>query len=110
MPRVDVPVTQITRSAVAPAAEVTGDPVNNHSIANDGTMWFEARNASTTVARVVTVNFSRKVDGQTVSPRTYSIPLSDTRRIGPFPPGDYGAPLLVDVDNADLKLTAYRTA
>ena len=110
MPRVDVPVTQITRSGVAPATEVNGDPTNGHSVANDGSVWIEARNSGSTPARVVSAQFANLVDGVTVDAKTWSIPTSATRRIGPFPVRLYGNTLLISVDNAVLKLTAYKLA
>ena len=110
MPRVDVPVTQITRSGVAPATEVNGDATNNHSVANDGATWIEVRNSGSTVARTLSAHFLNTVDGVTVDAKTWSIPTSSTRRIGPFPTRLYGTSLLIDVDNAELKLTAYKLA
>lgn len=110
MPRVAIPVTQITRSGVAPATEVTGDATNNHSAVNDGSVWLEVRNSGTTVARTVSALFENTIDGQTVPAKTWSIPTEATRRIGPFPVRMYGNSLLVDVDNAELKLTAYKLA
>jgi hypothetical protein len=110
MPRVDIPVTQITRSGIAPATEVNGDPVNNHSIVNDGTVWLEVRNSGSTVARTVSARFDKTIDGQTTAAKTWSIPTSATRRIGPFPVRYYGTTLQVDVDNAELKLVAYKLA
>lgn len=110
MPRVDIPVTQITRSGVAPATEVNGDATNNHSFSNDGTVWIEVRNSGSTVARTVSARFANTVDGQTTAAKTWSIPTSSTRRIGPFPVRFYGTTTLIDVDNAELKLTAYKLA
>lgn len=110
MPRVNVPVTSITRAGVAPATEVNGDATNNHSLANTGDCWIEVRNSGSTVARVLSAHFVNNVDGVTVDPKTWSIPTSSTRRIGPFPTRLYGTTLLIDVDNAELKLTAYRVA
>ncbi|MDT7847210.1 hypothetical protein [Streptomyces justiciae] len=107
MPRVAVPVTQINRAGVAPGTETNGDATNNHTVANNGRMFLEVRNSSSTVARTVTFRFPTVVDGQAVTPRAVSIPISSTRRFGPFPTGDYGSQLQVDVDNAELKLTAY---
>lgn len=107
MPRVAVPVTQITRAGVAPGTETNGDATNNHTIPNNGRMFVEVRNSGSTVARTVTFRFPGVVDGQAVTPRAVSIPISSTRRFGPFPTGDYGGALQVDVDNAELKLTAY---
>lgn len=110
MPRVAIPVTQITRAGVAPATEVNGDPTNNHAVDNDGGMWIEARNSGTTTARTVSARFSHTVDGVTVDAKTWSIPSSATRRIGPFPTRLYGTSLQLDVDNAELKLSAYHLA
>lgn len=107
MPRVNLPHTNISRTGIAPGAEVNGDPANNHSTANDGRVVLLVRNSGTTVNRVVTFPISKTVDGQAVASRTVSIPQSTSRYIGPFPPGDYGDTLNVDVDNAELKLTAY---
>lgn len=107
MPRVNLPHTSISRAGVAPGAEVTGDPTNNHSTANDGRVFLLVRNSGSTVNRVVTLQIPTVVDGQAVTARTVSIPQSTSRYIGPFPPADYGDTLTIDVDNAELKLTAY---
>ncbi|MFV8127529.1 hypothetical protein [Streptomyces syringium] len=107
MPRVNVPVTSITRTGVAPATEVNGDATNNHSLDNNGSTWIEVRNSGSTVARTMSAVYANTVDGQTVPAKTYSIPTSSTRRIGPFPVRLFGTLLLIDVDNAELKLTAY---
>jgi hypothetical protein len=110
VPRVAIPVTQITRSGVAPATEVNGNATDNHSVVNDGNVWLEVRNSGTTVARTVSARFASTIDGQTVPAKTWSIATEATRRIGPFPVRMYGNSLLVDVDNAELKLTAYKLA
>lgn len=110
MPRVAVTVTQITRTGVAPATETNGDATNNHEVANNGSVWLEVRNSGSTVARVVSARFANTVDGVTVDAKTWSIPTSATRRIGPFPTRLYGSTLLIDVDNAELKLSAYSLA
>jgi hypothetical protein len=107
MARTAVPVTQITRAGVAAPAETNGDPTNNHVIPNNGKMFLEVRNSGSTVARTVTFRFPGAVDGQAVTPRAVSIPTSATRKFGPFPTGDYGSQLQVDVDNAELKLLAF---
>ncbi|MEU9245859.1 hypothetical protein [Streptomyces sp. NPDC048385] len=107
MARTAVSVTQITRAGVAAGTEASGDPTNNHTIPNNGKMVLQVRNSGSTVARTVTFRFPGLVDGQAVTPRAVSIPTSATRWFGPFPTGDYGSQLLVDVDNAELKLTAY---
>lgn len=106
MPRVAVPVTQITRAGVAPAAETDGDPVNHHVVNNDGQVLLLVRNAGAS-ARDITFRFASAVDGQAVTPRVVSVPASASRYFGPFPTSDYGEDLQVDVAHADLKLSAY---
>ncbi|WP_217545582.1 hypothetical protein [Streptomyces sp. GbtcB6] len=107
MARTVVSVTQITRAGVAAGTEASGDPTNNHTIPNNGKMILQVRNSGSTTARTVAFRFPGSVDGQSVTPRAVSIPTSATRWFGPFPTGDYGSQLQVDVDNAELKLTAY---
>lgn len=106
MARVNIPVTQITRSGVAPAAEVNGDATNNHTVNNDGRMFLLARNAGAST-RTLTIRVNAMVDGQAVAARTVSLATTVSRYVGPFPVSQYGEDLLVDVDNADIKLTAY---
>ncbi|MFF1709303.1 hypothetical protein [Streptomyces sp. NPDC058268] len=106
MPRVNVPVTPITRAGVAPPTEVNGDATNQHVVQNNGRMILLVRNSGVTVARTVTLRIPSVVDGQTVTPRTVSIAQSASRYIGPFPTDSYGSSLQVDVDNAELKLLA----
>ena len=109
MPRVDLPHTSITRAAVAPGAEVNGDATNNHSVVNDGNVFLLVRNSGAS-ARTVTIVTPGTVDTQAVADRVISITAAASRYIGPFPPSDYGDPLSVDVEHAEVKLTAYHLA
>lgn len=109
MPRVAVPVTVISRAGVAPATETNGDPVNNHTVANDGRTVLLVRNANgSSTARTLTIRLPGAIDGQGITPRAYPIPAGASRYIGPFTTGDYGTSMQLDVDNAELKLSAYR--
>lgn len=107
MARVDLPLTEITRAGVAPAAEVTGDATNNHSFSNDGEVFLLARNSAATATRTVTLRIAQTVDNQAVTSRTVAVPISVSRYIGPFPTDVWGQTVNVDVDHADLKLSAY---
>lgn len=107
MPRVSVPVTSITRTGVADATPITGDPVNNHEIANSGDVWIEVANTGVS-SGTVSAHFPNTVDGVTVDPKTWTVPAGENRRIGPFPTRLYGTTLQIDVDSVDLDLTAYR--
>lgn len=104
MPRVNVPVLVSDRAGVA-VTQTTGDATNNHVVNNNGRVVILVENSGAT-ARVVTFNLTRKVDGQTVTPRTKSLAAGAKEAFGPFDPQEYGGKLLVDVAHADLKLTA----
>lgn len=108
MPRVNVPVNTITRTGIAPAAEVNGDATNNHQVANDGRTVLLVRNANASAtARTLTVVIQGAIDGFAPVPRTYSIAAGASRYVGPFDPAIYGQLMQVNVDNAELKLSAY---
>jgi hypothetical protein len=112
MARSTLTVTNITKLGVAPPAETNGDPANNHYLPNDGLKTFLlVRNANgSATARTLTVHLRGTVDGQSVTPRTYSIAAGASRYIGPFDTTKYGTNVEVDVDNAELKLSAFRLA
>lgn len=107
MARALVPTVVSTRTGVALPTPANGDPVDGHYVQNTGKtkVLVENTNASAT-ARTVTFNFARKVDGQAVTARAESIPAGETQVFGPFDKGDYGTVLEIDVDNAELKLSA----
>ncbi|MEU8334799.1 hypothetical protein [Micromonospora tulbaghiae] len=108
MPRVNVPVTTITRAGVAPAAEVNGDAAQNHVLSNDGRTFLLVRNANgSSTARTLTVIIQGAIDGFAPAPRTYSIAAGASRYIGPFDTVAYGSLMQINVDNAELKLSAY---
>ncbi len=108
MPRVSVPLTEISRVGVAPATETAGDATNNHTVSNDGRVMLLARNSNAaSTARTLTVRVAATVDGQAVTSRTYPIAAAASLYLGPWPVAQYGADLLVDVDHAELKLSAY---
>jgi len=108
MARVAVPVTVPSRSGVALPAATTGDPVNFHTVSNDGKTYVLVENTGATVSRTVTFRLSRTVDGLSVTPRAETVAIGETQIFGPFPVHDYGATMNVDVDNAELKLRVVR--
>jgi hypothetical protein len=109
MPRVIVPVTQFSKAGIAPAAEVTGDPTNLHYLFNDSQTVILVRNNGAST-RTFTAQFAVTFDGQSVTGKPYSIPATSSRYIGPFETGTYGTTMNVDVDHADLRLSAYTMA
>lgn len=108
MARTAVPVSALSRAGVAPPSETDGDATNGNSVINDGQTFLLVRNSNgASTARTITFRPSAKVDGQSVT-RAVSIDAAASRYFGPFPTGIYGRTLQVDVDNAELKLSAFR--
>lgn len=105
MARGAIPVSITTRDGVLLPAETNGDATNFHYVINSGKTKVHVRNSGA-VSRTVTFKFYRTVDSQTVASRTKAIPAGETHVFGPFPVEDYGSQLLIDVDNAELKLRA----
>jgi hypothetical protein len=111
MARGTLPLTQITRDGVAAAAEVNGDATNGHQVTNDELVILLVRNSNgASTARTITFETPGTVDSQAVADRTKSIPAGTSQYFGPFPVNVYGSTLLIDVDNAELKLSAYHFA
>lgn len=107
MPRVVVPVTEVTRAGIVPATEVNGDATNFHYINNDGATWLEIRNAGAsprTLTKIVNVT----VDDATITNPTVALAASAIKKVGPFPIAIYGTTFNFNVDHADIKITAYR--
>jgi len=99
MPRVALAVQQIGRTGLEPtyaAAETDGNSWNN-----SGAEFLHVKNGATDV--IVTVPVGVSVDGQAVTNRTVTVPGTEERMIGPFPPGLFnqanGAEAHVDYDD-----------
>lgn len=111
MPRVAIPVTDVTRAGVA-ISEVTGNTTDNHDFAWAKNALLVARNAHATLARIVTLVIASTVDGQAPANRTVSVPALGTRYIGPFPAEVYRqAPdgkVYINVDAVDLNLAIFK--
>lgn len=109
MPRIAIPVTEVTRAGILPATEVSGDATNFHFIPNDGATWLEIRNAGAST-RTLTKILAVPVDDGTITNPTVSLAASAIKKVGPFPIGFYGTTFNFNVDHADIKITAYRLA
>ncbi|MFJ9694962.1 hypothetical protein [Kitasatospora sp. NPDC101183] len=111
MPRGTINVTSSDRAGTVLPAATAGDSANGHTIVNDGRVMLIVENAGSTVARTVSIQISKPVDGfSAVATRTVSVAAGATRLLGPYPTADYGPALLVDVDNAELKIRAIRSS
>ena len=105
MPRLVLPVNDITRAGLAVPAETNGSTVDQHVIANDGQTVLLVRNINAG-AQTVSLKLQTLIDGQSLADRVISIPAAASRYIGPFPVGIYTNALFVDVSSVDLRLTA----
>jgi hypothetical protein len=111
MPRVNIPVTTVNRTAfTATPSEVPGDATNNHSYTNAEGVFLTVRNAHATLPKNLTVLIPTTIDGQSVTSKVYPIPALATGDVGPFPVQYYGSTVLVNVESTDLKLIARRVA
>jgi hypothetical protein len=112
MARGNLAHNEFTRSGtgLADPSPTTGDPVNNHQTTNDGKVVLRVENTNgASTARVVTIHFdaAATVDGVAPANRTYSVAAGATAWLGPYDAARYGNPLLIDVDNAELQVTAF---
>jgi hypothetical protein len=110
--RLEIPVLDITRVGVAPAAQVASDHLNGMLVRdNDGRVFVEIISSD---PRPQSVGFAiaETVDGQTVLNKIVSVPAGATRYAGPFPEEFYNQDddtLLVNPSvDTTLKLRAYR--
>lgn len=108
MARASLAVTQITRDGVAAPSETDGDPTDGHTVVNNSKTFLLVRNSNaSSTARTVTFVIPGSIDGQAVTARSVSIAAGASRYFGPFPTQYYPSSVDVDVDNAELKLSAF---
>ncbi len=108
MPRVAIPLTRVSRAGVA-LSTVTSDPSNDHYIPSaTGRVVLYVKNNGAAPA-TVQIPLSVAPDGQSVTPRSVSVPASGgIRYIGPFT-RDYiqtDGTIYVDVADSSLDLGA----
>lgn len=106
MARATIPVTTSTTKGVVWAAEQNGDAVEGHVLANSGRERLFVRNASVDTGYDVTIRFNKTVDGQAVTSYVEEVAFGTTQVFGPFDTENYGTSVLIDVENANLKLRA----
>jgi hypothetical protein len=106
MPRTVLPVTTVARGGVTPPVEQAGDSTNNHVLANSGRTILTVRNADVSNPHTVTFVVVPTVDGLAVTNRIVSIAAATSQDFGRFQPEVYGSQMGINVDSAQLKLTA----
>jgi hypothetical protein len=112
MPRVNIPITQLSQAGVAPPAQVSSDATNDHELAyNDGRVFIEVSNVNAS-PQSVTIPTPGQVSGLNIDDITVSVPATTgVRLIGPLSPGlvnQADGKVHIDVTIAtDLKFRAY---
>lgn len=108
--RTALTVTSVSRAALTafPQPSVAADVTNGNVLPNDGATMLAVFNADTSTHNL-TVQVASGVDGLTAGPRPYVIPVtgSGTQLTGPFPVTFYGSQLLINADNANIKVAPY---
>lgn len=112
MARVEIIPTQVTRDGIADPVATVG-AADGNSFANTGIAYVRATNTNAMDARTVSFILPQVIDGETVTPRTESIPADSTRTFGPFPTDLYNqsdGTVWVDEDETapeDISLQVY---
>lgn len=111
MARTNIPITDVEVTGTVPPAQVAGDTVNHNSFGpNDGQVWIEVQNVSTTTTQKFTLVIPGTVDGIAIEDKEFEVPKEATRLFGPFPPEDFNTEgdVYVNPASAELKFRAYR--
>lgn len=102
---------QATRAGVAVTAATTGDSVNGHQVANDGRIVLCATNTNgSSTSHTITVLIPGAVDGIANSPKVVTLAAGATRFLGPYPTSIYGSPLLINVADNEVHLSAFHVS
>ncbi len=116
MPRVEIPVTTISRSGATPPSQTTADATNDHYIANnDGRIFLEIISTDGST-QTVTVETPVVEDGLALDDQVISVPAGATRLAGPFSTttfnqtgvGDENKVFINPSVSTNLKFRAYR--
>jgi hypothetical protein len=81
------------------------DNVNGNSFVNGGKLWL--RITAPAGGGTVQVAFKDKVDGQTVTPKTYTFTANQVGVIGGWPINIYGATLIATPSATGFNCTAF---
>lgn len=113
MPRVNIPITQLTDDGVAPPAATAADATNDHQLAfNDGRVFVEVVSTDAAAQSVTIITPGTVGSGLAVADKTVAVPAGATRYVGPLAPQVYNQPDgTVQIDpsiSTTLGLRAYR--
>jgi hypothetical protein len=109
MARTSITRVQASRAGTTVPAAVAADVANGNQVDWDErtTLLIKNTNASST-ARTVTFTPRKTVDGQIGQTRVESIPAGETQLFGAFDFTDYGTPLQINGEHAEVTILALR--
>lgn len=109
MPATPLTVTQLTHTTsvvVDPSAWTAGNATDGNTVANGGSTIVGMNNSGAS-SRTVSVAVSQTVDGQTVTPRQFTIAAGVVRYVKLGPVSVYGSTVLLTPSHAEVKLAAF---
>ncbi|WP_073946510.1 hypothetical protein [Streptomyces kebangsaanensis] len=107
MARASLPITRLSDAGHADPTPVDGDVTNGHSLPNTGRTVLRVRNADATNPHTLTLVTPITVGGKAVEDTEVTIPAGATLSFGSLSTALYGSSTPIDVDSAQLKLTAF---
>lgn len=93
------------KTAMVKPTPVACDNVNGNSATNGGTLILELTSSS---GGTVTVSFPNTVDGQSVTPITYTLTGAQTRVAGGYPVAYYGSTVTFTASASSITVIAYQ--
>jgi hypothetical protein len=93
------------KTAVVKPTPVACDATNGNSAINGGSLVLEF---TSTAGGTVTVSFPTTVDGQSVTPLTYTFSGAQTRIAGGWPPSIYGSVVNFTASVATITVVPYQ--
>jgi hypothetical protein len=105
MPTAVTSVYNIDHHAKLTAPTPVACDTTGNTVPNGGNLILELTNTGASTYTVTVA--ANAVDGNTVTPITYSLTAGETAKVGGWPPSIYGGTLTFTASNAAVKYVAY---
>lgn len=111
MARTEIPVADITLAGTSQSVNAVVAGAAEMEFSNEGLVFLEVKNASTSTAQKFTLVIPGFVGGFPIADVEISVAKEVTELFGPFAPEDFnakGSLVLINAANAELKFRAFR--
>jgi hypothetical protein len=111
MARTEIPVAAVTLNGTNQAGNAVVAGAAEMEFSNDGHVFLEVKNVSTSTAQKFTLVIPGSVSGIPIADEEISVPKEVTELYGPFPPEDFnnkGSLVFLNTANAELKFRAFQ--